>query len=178
MSHRYSEAFKARMVERLAVPGGSSAAELAEEVGIPQPTLSRWVREAARLGGMAKKKTKLPQDRAPRSLRQWTAAEKLRVITEASQLSDEQLGEFLRREGLHTAQLEEWRADILAALGQSPVRRRTDEAKTIRKLEQELARKDKALAEVTALLVLKKKVDALFGSVDEDGSTSGKKGNR
>jgi len=172
VSHRYSEAFKSRMVQRLTMPGGPSAAEMAEEVNVPQPTLSRWVRQAASLGGVSKKKkTRSVVEREPRSLRQWTPAEKLRVISEMSQLADEELGAFLRREGLHQAQLEAWRADILAALGQPPTRRRTAETKATRALEKELARKEKALAEVTALLVLKKKVDALFEQEDEDDST-------
>ncbi len=42
--------------------------------------------------------------------KKWTAGEKLRVVVEASKLSDDVLGEFLRREGLHAASVDEWRA--------------------------------------------------------------------
>jgi transposase-like protein len=44
---KYSESFKAKMVQRMA--GGRSANSLSEEVGVNQPTLSRWLREAGRL---------------------------------------------------------------------------------------------------------------------------------
>ena len=84
--------------------------------------------------------------------------EKLRLVTEAAQLSPEELGAFLRRHGLHEAQLEEWRRAAVGAL-QKPKKRksgRSPEAKRIQELERELNRKDKALAEVTALLALKK----------------------
>ena len=114
-------------------------------------------------------------ERDSRSSREWSPAEKLRVVAAASQVKGEDLGAFLRREGLHLAQLEEWRADIFAALGSPPPRTKTPEAKRVRELERELARKDKALAEVTALLVLEKKVQALFGSSAEEGESMDEK---
>lgn len=107
-------------------------------------------------------------------------AEKLRLVKEAAELREEELGAFLRCHGLHEAQLEEWRRKIeeaaLSALEKPKKsrRRRSPEAKRVRELERELDRKDKALAEVTALLALKKKLDALLG--DEDGDTNGRSG--
>lgn len=187
---RYSQGFIDRMVERLTGPGAVSAVTLSEEVNIHNATLSRWVRQARSLGDMGKKKRPQPQlarqpvtpveltvpaetpDRDARSLRDWTPAEKLRVIAAASQCSDERLGELLRREGLHLAQLEEWREEVLRALGTPPSRRRDPNAQRIRELEREVNRKDKALAEVTALLVLRKKADALFGNSAEEGDST------
>jgi transposase-like protein len=96
--------------------------------------------------------------------------EKLQLVMEATKLSQEELGAFLRRHGLHEAQFEEWRQAALDAL-QKPKKRKpgkSQEAKKIKELERELARKDKALAEVTALLALKKKLDALLGGEDDD----------
>lgn len=99
----------------------------------------------------------------------WSPEEKLRVVVKASILSDEQLGEFLRREGIHEAQLRQWKAAMLEAL-QKPVRRskKTAEGKRIRKLEAELRRKEKALAEAAALLVLKKKAQEIWGDEGDD----------
>ncbi len=48
----YPEKFKAKMVQKLTAPGAPSATALSDEVGVPQPTLSKWVREAGRVGGM------------------------------------------------------------------------------------------------------------------------------
>jgi transposase len=100
--------------------------------------------------------------------KQWTSAEKLRVVTAASGLTGTALGAFLRREGLHEAQLTAWREAAETALG-APARPRPGaslEAQRIRELERELRRKDKALAETAALLVLKKTVQAIWGDGD------------
>jgi transposase len=175
---RYSEAFKARMVQRMTAPGGPVAERLSEDINVPAWTLRRWLKAAAMVGDVGKKKgpplsvedgVPVEVNRDARSLREWTPAEKLRVIAAASMVKDEELGAFLRREGLHLAQLEEWRAEVVTALGSPPPRGKTPDARRIRELERELARKDKALAEVTALLVLEKKVQALFGSSAEEG---------
>jgi len=111
---------------------------------------------------------KRPQD--------WSAEEKLAAVIEAATLPDEDLGAFLRRKGLHEAQLEEWRQQVLSGLASRPARasKPTGEARRVKELEKELRRKDKALAEAAALLVLQKKVRAIWG--DEDDDTAQKNG--
>ena len=84
-------------------------------------------------------------------------------------LEGEELGEFLRREGVHLAELEQWRKLAEQALQGEP--KRLPPSKEMRKLKAELARKEKALAEAAALLVLKKKVAEIWG--DEDDDTDG-----
>ena len=160
----YPEKFKAKMVQKLTTPGASSAAALSEEVGVPQPTLSRWVREAGKVSGM--KKSKRPQD--------WSAEEKLEAVIEAASLSDEDLGLYLRRRGLHSTHLKQWRQQFVAGVKAPRSKKSSPEARRIRELERELRRKDKALAETAALLVLKKKVQAIWG--DEDDPTTPRSG--
>jgi transposase-like protein len=153
----YSESFKAQMVKKMLPPSGKSAGAVEQETGIPQPTLSRWLRESCRPKGMSRSKKR-------------TAAEKLQALLAASGLEDAKLGEWLRREGLHEAVLAQWRADAEAALTDASGRRRPSaDARRIKELERELGRKEKALAEVAALLVLKKKASGIWG--DEDDST-------
>jgi transposase-like protein len=150
-------------------PGAVSANALSKEVEVSQTTLSQWLREAATIGGMSKKKrskARRPQD--------WTAEEKLQAVMEASGLSEEELGAFLRSKGFHEAQLEQWRRKVSEAASEALSRRggskaRTAESRKIRELERELRRKEKALAEAAALLVLKKKLAALWE--DEDDGT-------
>jgi transposase-like protein len=91
-------------------------------------------------------------------------------VLEAAALSDAELGEFLRRKGLHEAQLEEWRRLATEALGNSQRQSRKPSAEEarIRELEKELRRKDKALAEAAALLVLQKKARAIWGDGGDD----------
>ena len=155
----YTPGFKARMVQRMAGPEGISANALSAVVGVSQGTLSRWLRDARTLGPMNKKNKKVAGSRRRR-----TADDKFRIVLEAASLSDEVLGEYLRREGVHTAELEDWREKATAAgtdaLKDAKRKRSetTPEARKIRELERELRRKDKALSEAAALLVLQKKV--------------------
>jgi transposase len=168
----YSEAFKRKLVQRMLLPNGPSANRLSEEVGIGQPTLSRWLREATTLEPVTKRRKppapktrpieqKRPEDRSP--------DEKLRLVLESSALPEAALGEFLRRHGLHEADLAAWRDAALTGLsGAQSLPSRSGEAKRVRELEKELRRKDKALAETAALLVLQKKVRAIWGDGDDD----------
>ena len=156
---QYSTAFKARVLQRLVGPRAISANRLAAEVGVPQVTLSRWLASARSVPAMT-----TPQ-------KPWTGAQKLRVVLAAHGLSETELGALLRREGLHAAQLEEWRAAAETAL-EPPSRRRDKVAvhpdtTRLAAVERELRRKEKALAEAAALLVLKKKVEAYWGDADD-----------
>jgi hypothetical protein len=94
----------------------------------------------------------------------WSVEEKIRILGEASTLTGAELTNFLQREGVLQAEYEEWRRALddegRAALATT---------KRIRALERELARKEKALAEAAALLVLKKKLQVLEEA--EDGNT-------
>ena len=127
----YSEKFRSEMVSKMLGPNRVSANALAARVGVGQPTLSRWLREAKMApvsrGKQKKKKTDTPKRRA----RQWTAAEKLRVVIEAGTLDEAGVGELLRREGLHAADLQHFREEALAGLeakatraGESPEAKR------------------------------------------------------
>lgn len=161
----YSEAFKANMVKKLLMPGGPTATALSAKTGICQPTLSRWLRDA-REKGMSEAK---PPSRGQRRPTDWSVADKLRVLTETEGLEGEELGVVLRRDGLHEADLAEWRRAASAALSgatKAPVA--SSDARRVRELEKQLRRKDKALAEAAALLVLQKKVQALWGDEDDD----------
>ena len=88
--------------------------------------------------------------------------ERLQLLVESNGLSDQELGELLRRRGVHREQLDEWRAAAEEALARPTTNRKSPDAKRIKQLERELARKDKALAEAGALLLLQKKVQALY----------------
>ncbi len=158
---KYSAAFKSKMVRRMSGPRAQSANALSEDIGVSQPTLSRWLREASEgmVSPMSKHEAKRPQD--------WTPEQKLAVITEAASLSD--LGAFLRRKGLHQAHLDQWRETAISALaGKANGCRKPAKSRRERQLEKELRRKEKALAEAAALLVLKKKAQAIWGDGDEN----------
>ncbi len=157
------------MVQKLSGPHAMSANALSSEVGIAQGTLSRWLKQAATIPV----KMNSTDDDTKRA-RDWSPEEKVAFVLEAAAVPSAELGAFLRRKGVHEAQLDEWRKQVtdLAIAGMSSVRadRKTTaaEAQRIRQLERELLRKDKALAETAALLVLKKKAQAIWGDEDDD----------
>ena len=163
---RYSEKFRLGMVRRMVGPHGISASALAAESGVAQPTLSRWLREAGTVPDM-KNEPETPPPAAER-----TPQQKFRLLGEAHGLSGDDLGAFLRREGLHQADLDAWRAAALKGLAPEPKtvgrRPRTPQEKRIAELERQMRRKEKALAEAAALLVLSKKVQALWGDEGAD----------
>jgi transposase-like protein len=108
--------------------------------------------------GMERKR---PQD--------WSAAEKLEVVIEAGKLDEESLGRYLREKGLHTANLQQWRQEVLEALeGKRRNGKNDPRDKRIRELERELKRKEAALAEAAALLVLKKKAHDIWGDHEDE----------
>jgi hypothetical protein len=150
----YSIAFKQKMVQRLTGRNAVSALELARETGVRQQNLSRWLQEARTLPLVASEKTIAPER---------TVAQKARVLAEACSLTGEQLSAYLAREGVQLADFERWRL-ALEEDGQDS----TATTKHIRNLERELARKEKALAEAAALLVLKKTVASLHREEDDD----------
>ena len=171
----YSKAFRTLMVQKMTSPDRPDVESLSAEVGVPQSTLYRWVSDAGKLTPRSDSVAPLVTDPTQRPLRMkrpqdWNAKEKLAAVLEAASLSDEELGSFLRSKGLHEAQLQQWRDLMLAGLEPMTVSRekKAPEAKRIRELEKDLRRKDKALAETAALLVLKKKAQAIWGDEDDD----------
>ena len=168
----YTDSFKAKMVQRLSSPNAISAVSLSKEVGVAQSNLSRWLVAARRVNAMTKDRVADRVVEAPAGVR--SASDKLRIVMDAAALGPSELGAFLRREGVHEAELEQWRASVLeggrSALegGATRPSGRGGETKRIKELEREIRRKDRALAEAAALLVLQKKVRALWGDEDDD----------
>ena len=158
MTKPFSVAFKHKMVQRLTGSNAVSASQLARETGVRQQNLSRWVEEARSLPIMTNKPKPI--------VREWTVEQKARVLAEASSLDGEKLAAYLERKRVKLADYEQWRI----ALDEGG-RASTSTNRRIRQLERELARKEKALAEAAALLVLKKKVETLYGE-DEDDDTN------
>lgn len=155
MRKTYSVAFKQKMVAKLIGKHAVSANRLSQETGVSQTALSQWRAQARNVPVMAPEK---------RPRRTWTVGRKVEILAKAAELDGEQLMTFLDKEEVTLAELERWRS-LLADDQPSLVA-----ARRIKGLERELTRKEKALAEAAALLILKKKVEALY-SADEDENT-------
>ena len=161
MGKNYSDEFKNAMIEKLSRPDAGSATALAEEVGVPQSTLSRWLREYGRFGSMGEG---MGNKRRPQN---WTAEEKMEAVIAYDGMDEAERGLYLRGHGLYSADIERWREEMLQALSKKP-KKGDPKDKRIKDLESELRRKEKALAEAAALLVLKKKAQAIWGDGEEE----------
>ena len=177
----YPIMFRRKMVQKLTGPDALSITELSKNTEVPISTLSRWLNSSghkASIGfssNLYENSINIMTAKRPSNLR---PEEKLKIVNEAAPLSDEQLGSFLRSKGIHETHLEQWRMQMLGGLGKTEKKPKTNSTNTkrIRELEKELRRKDKALAETAALLVLKKKVQEIWG--DEDDNTVTTNGKR
>jgi len=109
-----------------------------------------------------------------RATGEWSLEDKLRILAAAADLRDAELGAFLRERGLHKATLVQWQAVVVKALGDAKTAGKSassaaEDKKRIKALERELARKEKAIADLLVLQMLEKKYRGLWG--DADAST-------
>ena len=163
---KYSEEFREQVVRKMMAPHAMSVAQVSREIGVSEQTLYNW-RNRFRHEGKA-----VPAD--PSNPESWSGENKLAVVIETAALNEEELAEYCRRKGLYVEQVMRWReaaaagADTQRPLSVAERRELQQKRKKTRKLEKELRRKEKALAEAAALLVLQKKAQAIWGDGEDD----------
>jgi len=154
----YSTELKESILAKMLPPKNTGVSLLSRETGIPRDTLYGWRRQA------------LGQGQRPATsaspLQSLASEEKFAVVMETATLNELELGEYCRRKGLFAEQIATWRetcreANAPLASKAERAERRAERAE-IQRLNREVLRKDKALAEAAALLVLPKKVRAIW----------------
>jgi transposase len=171
------------MIERMIGPDAATPDALAREVGIGKTTLWKWRKQA--LEGHRPRARSEDAGVKKKSQQQWSAQEKMRVMLTAAALGEEELGAYLRTQGVHEAQLQMWKQEMVDGLEQLDENKRgqkqqaSQDSRRIRELEaeivrkeRELGRKDRALSEAAALLLLQKKVRQLWGDEGDDMTSS------
>jgi transposase-like protein len=164
--NRYSAERKESVIQKMMPPHNTPIPELAAETGISDVTLYTW-RKQARVEGIA-----VPAD--GKNPEKWSSEDKFAIVLEAASLNEAELAEYCRRKGLYVEQIATWRKACLQAnannAAQAKVQREQtkQDRKQIKKLEQELRRKEKALAEAAALLILQKKAQAIWGDGEDE----------
>lgn len=149
---KHSTDVKDTALKKILGPGGRSIAAVSREMGLNTRTVYGWVR-AAQNGQMSKR----GKGGGP------NITEKFALVLEARALSEEDLGRWLRTKGLHGDQLKLWEQEIESVLGRDVGPLLHEKEQDIKELRKELRRKDKALAEMAALVILKKKLQTMFG---------------
>ena len=161
---QYSPERKQAILDKLLSPTLISIAQLARDENIAEQTLYNWRNRAKQQGKTVPTNSKT-QEISPET--------KLAIIIDTAKLNETELAEYCRNKGLYPEQIAQWKAQSLTGFSTTEqqtaqVRRQhqTDQ-KQIKQLKQEIKRKDKALAEAAAILILRKKLNALWGE-DED----------
>ena len=161
----YSPERKAAVLKRMLPPNNMSIRQLSQEEGIGESTLFFWRAKARGKGQL------MPDaDASPEG---WSSRDKFAAVLETAALNEADLAEYCRKRGLFPAQIAAWRSACEQAndwdrASTARVGRATkEEKKRVKDLERELARKDRALAETAALLVLRKKAQAIWGGGED-----------
>jgi len=163
---RYSAERKVNILKKLLPPHNKPVAEVSEQEGIGKGTLYNWLNQAKEQGAAVPGSGKTSE--------QWSAESKFSVVVEAASKSESELSEYCRSKGLYPEQVKAWRLACIEGQLAQGIRHKLEQAqakkdkKEIKALKQELARKEKALAEAAALLILRKKFNALWEEKEED----------
>jgi transposase len=168
MSIKYSEPFKEQAVEKAHKrTKGTTAKDIAESLGIDPSTLRNWIVQStnnALSSPTTMTKEKRPQD--------WSLEDRLNIVIKCASLDEGAISELCREKGIYPHHVQQWKQDFVtgpAANNQSTSSSEMKGLKVENKgLRKELRRKDKALAETAALLVLQKKVSAIWGSEEDN----------
>jgi hypothetical protein len=155
---RYTQAFKRKVLAKLLPPNTASIEEVSREVGVSVDALERWRAQALA---------------APARERAWSAAARFDAVLTTAAMDEAKRNAWCRERGVYPQELAAWRDSATQALA-DPEEQRASPRETaldrqrIKQLERELRRKDRALAETAALLVLSKKLEAIFHKGEDE----------
>ena len=163
---KYTEEFKLSIIKQMLSPQNKSVSQLEKETGIARQTLFAWKCQA-------KEKGIVITDGEVQT-EKWSTKDKFMIVVETASLNNTELSEYCRKKGLYVEQVEAWKDACMQANGgvaqeaEKLSKANKDKEKEIRKLEKELKRKEAALAETAALIVLRKKAQAIWGDNEEE----------
>jgi transposase-like protein len=163
---RYTTERREAVLKKMMPPHPRPISQLAKEEGISEATLYKWRQEARQKGVL------LPDaDTEPEG---WNARDKFTAVVETAGLNETELGEYCRKKGIFPEQVHQWRLACESANDwdkHANARLKSslkEDRRRIRDLEKDLKRKEKALAEAAALLMLQKKVQAIWGDSEDE----------
>jgi transposase len=158
----YSESFKQNVVTSLLKPGSLSLNATARKFDVSTSTVCNWKKRYANHSTMEK----------PKKIKNWSPEQKLSAVMETYSMSEEDLGKFLRSNGLHSSDLEAMKKECLPASNTRGRPKLEPELVELRKqikgLSSDLKRKDAALAEYSARVILLKKSHEIWGTKEDD----------
>lgn len=170
---KYTGAIKASVLSKALAPNAPGVIELAKEFNIPKATIYTWMINMKNINNKKERVQQRPKDQSP--------ASKLQAVMDTLGKAEEEQSAYCRTQGVYYNHIEAWKQQMLKSLDTASTADKGSNAKEkenkaaiqqiqdeIKQLKRDLNRKDKALAELTALLVLKKKADLLWGGNEDD----------
>jgi len=162
----YTRRIKETAIRMMLPPENTPLKKIGETLGIPEGTLKKWKQEL-RVNGHTLTESDPKSDK-------WSSQDKFLIVTETMKLNEAELSEYCRKNGLYEAQVKLWQENCMNANGNIPgqiaelMHQDKVTQRELRRLKKELQRKESALAETAALLVLRKKAEAIWGSSDDE----------
>ncbi len=163
---KYSKERREAVLKKMLPPNNRSIPQISDEEGISVATLYKWRSDARAKGVLLPAGVITPEG--------WSSADKFAAVVETASLNGAELGKYCRTRGLFAEQVHQWReaCEIANDWDKESSKRLKDsirdEKKKTKALERELRRKEKALAETAALLVLKKKAQEIWGDPEDE----------
>jgi len=159
----YSKEFKEKIIKKMLPPENKKVVDLGKEYKIHEQTLYKWKRQA-------KSKGIVYQD-GKNSKEKYSREMQLQIIIETSSMNSQELSEYCRRKGIYVEEIESWKKAIINGETDNEKKIKSElkqKDKELKETKKELNRKEKALAEAAALLVLEKKIQAIWQSDEEN----------
>lgn len=162
----YSEERKQSVLKKMMPPLNTPVSQLVTETGISDCTLYAWRKEARLKGAVVPGNGKNAED--------WSSENKFAVVVKTLPLNEAELAEYCRKKGLYADQVMSWKENCQQANAETEEKEKEvkkfslKEKREIQSLKKELRRKERALAETAALLVLRKKANAIWGENEDD----------
>ena len=159
----YPKKLKESVLKRLTPPNAEKVSELAKELNIPINTLYSWRAKVLKENSSTSKKSG-----------KWNSKDKFQAVLETASLSELETSKYCREKGIHLEELKTWIKQCQNANEnklEDPKELKDNlksEQQKNKELQKELKTKEKALAETAALLVLRKKANAIWGDPEED----------
>ena len=163
---RIPKARKDAILSKMLYPYPPTIVALSKHEGISEATLYNWRKQLRQEGR--------PVPEHDRTSENWSAQTKFAVVVETVAMTETELAEYCRSKGLYPDQIKAWRDAAIDAQDSSQVtaaahqQQSRDYRKQIKRLEIDLARKEKALAEAAVLLILQKKMRVLLEGGEDD----------
>lgn len=160
---RYSSRIRQAVLRKVLPPQSLPVRDVALEFGVSEQTINGWMKLV--------QEGKLTAGTEESGPRQKAASEKLALLLESKLVAPDQLGEWLREKGLHSEHLPLWEQELRELMDDKATKDKAELQalkKRNRQLEKELKRKNEALAELAALMALKKKADEIWGESEDD----------